>query len=535
MQRPQPYLGRPQVGDLIDLEDGVDVVGALQDLLHLVGGDGIQPATEAVQLNDVQVGFGTHLRRRLVEPSVVAPLVAHPKRTRQPRGRHAVGQRVLTQHHHAQRVDHLGDAVVDLGVDVVWTTGQHDAAHLVLAHVLQGPITLGLDVDRDLVEFFEAGRDRSLGLGEADMPVSEDLHQPLGKLLGLVEAEVRVEEADTFLAHPVDVLGQHLRIERHNRAVVIVVGVGELLTLVVDARHEDRLDALVDQPFQVPVGELGRIADVLGRDGLHAGLEQLMRAAPRDDDLEAELGEDGEPKRIVLVHAQGPRDTDLAAGGSGVGEPAVAEDALVLVVVEVGHLGLLRLGLQGRAAVTAVAGDQPGAVVEVGDGELAMVLAELADALRAGHLEVVEIALHQGRDRARFVMHPRSQRGTVGTHQAGDIGTHHVDAGLQLEGPQHRVVEEGAALDDHLVAEFAGVAHLHHLVERVSHHRVAQPGRDVADRGALFLGLLDRGVHEDGAAAAEVDRRLRGQPDLGEAANVGTHRRSEGLQERAAT
>jgi hypothetical protein len=167
-----------------------------------------------------------------------------------------------------------------------------------------------------------------------------------------------------------------------------------------------------------------------------------------------------------------------------------------------------------------------------------VVLAQLAGAALAGHAEVVEIASIMAETDARAVrgevVHPRGQRGAVGAHQARDVGTDDLDAGLQLEGPQHRVVEERAALDDHLVAELGRVAQLHHLVQRVADDRVAQPGGDVGDRGALLLGLLDRGVHEHGAAAAQVDRVLGGQPEPGELAHVGAHGLGEGLQERAA-
>ena len=82
-----------------------------------------------------------------------------------------------------------------------------------------------------------------------------------------------------------------------------------------------------------------------------------------------------------------------------------------------------------------------------------------------------------------------------------------IDTGLQFERPQHRIVQERAALGHHLVTELGAVTHLHHLVQGVADHRVAQSGGDIADRGALLLSLLDRGIHEDGAAAAQVDRR----------------------------
>ncbi|MPM47273.1 hypothetical protein SDC9_93981 [bioreactor metagenome] len=124
--------------------------------------------------------------------------------------------------------------------------------------------------------------------------------------------------------------------------------------------------------------------------------------------------------------------------------------------------------------------------------------------------------------------------GPVRPHQAGDVGTDHLPAGEQLEGPQHRIVEEGATLDHHGVTELAGVLELDHLVEGVADHRIGQPGGDVADAGPLLLGLFHRGVHEDRAAAAEIGRTGRLQRRLREVAYVGAHGLGERLQERPA-
>ena len=128
-------------------------------------------------------------------------------------------------------------------------------------------------------------------------------------------------------------------------------------------------------------------------------------------------------------------------------------------------------------------------------------------------------------------MPPSGQGRAIGPHQPRDIGSHHLDAGLQLEGPQHGIVQESAALDDDPVAEFADIAQLHHLVERVAHHRIAEPGRDIRDRGALLLGLFDRRIHENRAAAAQIDRCIRCHAGPGELADIGAHRLGEGLQE----
>ena len=113
-----------------------------------------------------------------------------------------------------------------------------------------------------------------------------------------------------------------------------------------------------------------------------------MGAAAGDHHLEAQRGEQREPERVVLVHIEGARNADLATSGLLVGQTAVGEATLVLVVVQVRTVGTLLLGV--AAAFAAVAGHEARAVGECGDGELAVVLAQLAHVAFGGHRHFVE-------------------------------------------------------------------------------------------------------------------------------------------------
>ena len=121
-----------------------------------------------------------------------------------------------------------------------------------------------------------------------------------------------------------------------------------------------------------------------------------------------------------------------------------------------------------------------------------------------------------------------------GAHQPGDGRTDDVAADLFLEGAQDGVVVEGAALDDDLFAEVVGVVGADDLVEGVFHNADGKPGRDVLNAGALLLRLLDGRIHEDGAAAAEVDGMLGMEAELGKFCNVVAHGAGKRRDERAA-
>ena len=73
---------------------------------------------------------------------------------------------------------------------------------------------------------------------------------------------------------------------------------------------------------------------------------------------------------------------------------------------------------------------------------------------------------------------------------------------------KHGLIEERAALNDDLVSHFGEVAHFYDLEQRVFDDGVGETRRDVSDRRALFLSLLDAAVHKDGATRAEIDGSL---------------------------
>ena len=420
LERAQADLRRAEVGDLVDLEQRVHVGLVGEDLGHLVGGDGVETAAERVELHEFEARIGGDEVRGRVEARMVGPLVgdaqrhavdgdlavvdvAESVRVLLARVLFAFGQevgqvellprlqfadRILGEDDHAERADGFGDAVVDFRVDVVGASGKHDAAAVVLLHVGEGFEAFLLDVVFEDLVFGVGGLDSSFGLFAADARPCELLDDTVDHELVVGEVEVRVHVAHVGVTQFGHVRADDERIVGDDRAVVVVVRVGHEVVLVTDARVEDRLHALVEKPFDVAVHELGRVADVLGGDRFDAGFEQFVAGTAGDHHLETERGEQREPERVVLVHVERARNANLASGGVLVGEAAVGEAALVLVVVQVRTVGAFLLGI--AAAFATVAGHEAGAVGERGDGELAVVLAQLAHVAFGGHRHFVE-------------------------------------------------------------------------------------------------------------------------------------------------
>ena len=70
-----------EVIDLVNLQNGVNLVGACQNIGDLVGRDCIEAAAEGVQLHEIQLVRVLHIARRRIEAGMVHPLVGDYNRT----------------------------------------------------------------------------------------------------------------------------------------------------------------------------------------------------------------------------------------------------------------------------------------------------------------------------------------------------------------------------------------------------------------------------------------------------------------------
>ena len=123
-QAAQADVHRAQVGDLVDLQLGVELAALLQDLAGLVGGDGIDASAEGDELHQIHILLGGAVLGRCIQAAVIGPLV-------QDAGGelfHPVRNAVLGDDGSAVAGDEVVDAVVDLRVHMVGASGQHDDA-----------------------------------------------------------------------------------------------------------------------------------------------------------------------------------------------------------------------------------------------------------------------------------------------------------------------------------------------------------------------------------------------------------------------
>ena len=150
--------GGSDVAAFVDFEGRVDPAFCLEDFHDLVGGDGVEAAAEAVELNEFEVWLRGDEACGAIESGVISPLVDDAETFS---GIAEVGDGIFGEDGNAHRGDHVGDAVVNFGIDVVRPSGQDDAARVVCAHVVEGGFGGHANVAFVTVAFGERGADGS--------------------------------------------------------------------------------------------------------------------------------------------------------------------------------------------------------------------------------------------------------------------------------------------------------------------------------------------------------------------------------------
>ena len=264
-----------------------------------------------------------------------------------------VSDGILGEDREPEAREKLGDAVIDLGIEMIGTTGEHDALEAALPDFCDGLLALarGLVAERFLL-------DPRVAHGGEDIPAldvelrREFLDEAFGKAPLVVDREEGIhEDGSVVLPERVHVVPENFGIARDDRAVVMVAHARVLDLLVGRARIENELHARGEECLDVTVTDLSGIAHRLRGNRLETELVNVPARARREPDAEAEFREEGKPERIVLVHVENARDSHVSARRLGSVERLVAEQALVFPVEEVRYCGLLRLFEADRLVV----------------------------------------------------------------------------------------------------------------------------------------------------------------------------------------
>ena len=519
---------RAQVIDLVDLQTGIDLVGAGEDIVHLIGGHGVQAAAEGIELDQVQIVSCAHEGGRRIQSGMVHPLIGYDERTV-----HAAQMRhgILGEHGKPVGGDQLRNAVVDLRVQVIGPARKDDALLMVVLQPGKDLLALSFDILMGSGHFFPAGR-----RGPADLLRGKLLKFFDQGVRGDLQAGERHEGIAQHRLAPADLLHIVLdvfRIGGDDGAVVMIVRALRFVPFIKQSGIEDEIHVLFNQPGHMPVGQLGRIAFRFAGNGLDAQLINGMGGAGGEHHLIAQPGKKGIPERIVFIHVQHSGNTHPASPGLVGGQRLVGEQPFQLVFKQVRHLaGILRFS---QSPFAAVAGDVLAAAGKPVDGEPAVIGA--APALCHAGLKFQGIDLIDGQHGgliARGIVVPGDQGRAESAHDAGDVRADRLAAGDLFKASQDRVVVEGAALHHDLASQLGGVGHLDDLEQRVLDDGIGKAGGNVGNLGPFLLRLLHLGIHENRAAGSQIDGMLCEQGRLREILHAVIQGLRKGLDEGAA-
>ena len=435
---------------------------------------------------------------------MVYPLIRHPQRMWLMHHRQAV----LRQHRQTIGGDHFRDAMIDLRVNMIRTASQHDALAVVLLHPVQRhcPLQAYIFLGTLLLGPCRRYRLARLVRGNSQM-LFEERAQIVHRRPLAAQGEEGLEQPDIAPGNIIHIVSDVFRIGNDHRAVVIVLGSVIFLMLIIYAGVENRLDALVDQPLNVPVRQLGRIALALRRDGLHTQLVYGARAERRQDNGKSQLPEHGGPEREVLIYIQNTGDANDAARSFLGRQRFIIKDALELICHQV--RALLDAGFLAQAPFAAVACNVAPVARKDADGQHTTVGTARAAGCPAGIGQTAHLLQRQHGRGLVIIAFPRQQRSAEGPHDPRDIRTHDLTPCQLFKRAQDCLVVECTALHDNVRSKIIGIGQLDHLVQRIFDHRISQTGGYVLHRRPLLLRLLDIAVHEHRTAGSQIQRLRR--------------------------
>ncbi|MNO30966.1 hypothetical protein D3C76_209150 [compost metagenome] len=365
-QRPQTDARRPQIADLINLDQGIYLVVALQNFLNGIAGNGINTAAEGGQLHQFQIVPAGGQAGRTVHPGMVGPLVDHAYI---PFTAIQMADRILSQHGQPHTRNHLGDAVVNFGVSMVRMAAEQNA--------------FGLAMGKELQRFFAFVpqiRFGPLGFGKTCLhgsgnlflrDIREGLHQNPGQCRDIIEGEERAHERYAFFFQSIHVVADHFGIRSYYRAVEMVLRRVVFLLLVHNSRIKDEINAFAKQALHMAMGHLRRIADGFRRNGIHSALVELLAGFRGQHCPIAQCSEKGMPERIILEHVHGPWNSNRPPLRLLHRQPLIIKKTFIFVLHQIRQVILLFLA--PRPALTAVAGDMEALVGEAADRQRAVV------------------------------------------------------------------------------------------------------------------------------------------------------------------
>ena len=112
----------------------------------------------------------------------------------------------------------------------------------------------------------------------------------------------------------------------------MVVGAFHLVPLIRNTWVEDEVHTVFNEPHNMPMDQLGRIADRLTRNGFNTQSINIRGRLRAQYDLIAQLCEKCKPEWVILVHIQYTRNTNFTPAGLILSQRLILENTFVFII-----------------------------------------------------------------------------------------------------------------------------------------------------------------------------------------------------------
>ena len=520
---------RTKVIYLINLQGGINLAGSCQNRFHLIGCYGIQAAAEGVQLYKFDILLLLYKCRRFIQSGMIRPLVTHNGGTfHMSQMRHAV----LRQNGNAVACNQFGNPVVNFRVCMVGSACQNNPGHVIFTDIFQRFLAFFAHISAEIVPFLPAGFHCRLNLLGITAHGYKFLLHTLDDGFNFIQRKEGIHEFDILFLQILYVVFDIFIIGCHDRAVIVIIRRGAVPSFVNHAGIEDKINACVNQPHDMPMHQLCRVANGFTGDGFHAHLKYRLGGEGRKHNPVSQLGKEGIPEGVILKHIQHTRDTDCSLRCLLCRQGFIIEQSMAFIIIQVGR-GVFNFFL-AQTSFTAVACDEASAAAEQIDRQQAVVGAALTSCHIGMYFQCVHfIAADECGLIACGVFISGNQPCAEGPHDACDIGTDCLSAADHFKAFQHRIIVEGTALYNHGFPHCLRVGNLDDLKQCIFDNGIRQTCGDIRNLCALLLCLLHAGIHKYRTSGAKINGIFCKQRSLCEIHNGIIQRFCEGFDEGA--
>ena len=304
--------------------------------MNLIGGDCVKAAAKGIQLDQIQTVTGFNIGSRPVQPGVVHPLISYNKR---PFHLAQVTDRVLCENCKSVRGDKLRNAVVNLRIHMVGTSGKNNAVPVMLLQPCNGFLALFLHIPAAGQKLLPACMSSLLNFNGRNLIFpAEFYNQLLCQNLFTGKGKERIHKANMVFRQLLHIVFDVFCVRGNHGAVVMVSCIRSFIPLIGDAGIKNVLNTLLNQPGNMTMNQLCRIALGLAGNRFDTQFVQLSGGLRGKKDGEAQLFEKYSPEGEILIHIQNSGNTNHAAGSLISCKRLVAKYTAEFVVEEVGNL-----------------------------------------------------------------------------------------------------------------------------------------------------------------------------------------------------